>query len=196
MEDNQRNNNYISLQEASKLCSYSQEYLSLRARQGKLRATKFGRNWVTTKEWLSEYISRAEIYKGKINSKWAVKKSPVVQMKRELPLPPENLPIEKPQHLRLDIESVRPVLVTFLVTALLMAGSIFGKESLMSMYDDVAPIAKGLYSDLKEGMAVVDKKIDDKLAALDNQLSFYIEIANEVGVAAMERITSYYQNLK
>jgi len=47
---------YISLQEASKLCPYSQEYLSLRARQGKLKAIKLGRNWVTTQEWLKEYI--------------------------------------------------------------------------------------------------------------------------------------------
>jgi len=178
MEDNQRNNNYISLREASKLCSYSQEYLSLRARQGKLRATKFGRNWVTTKEWLSEYINRAEIYKGKINNKWEVKESPVVPTKREPPLPPENLPIEKPKYLRLDIESVRPVLVVFLVAALLVVGGVFGKESLMSVYGDVAPIAKDFCKDFKEGITVVD------------------DLAKEAGMAAMERIASYCQNLK
>ena len=38
--------NYISLEEAMKYCEYSQEYLSLRARQGKLKAIKIGRNWV------------------------------------------------------------------------------------------------------------------------------------------------------
>ena len=48
--------NYISLAEASRFCSYSQDYLSLRARQGKLRAEKHGRNWVTKKEWLEEYL--------------------------------------------------------------------------------------------------------------------------------------------
>ena len=32
---------YISLTEASVNCKYSQEYLSLRARQGKLKAVKF-----------------------------------------------------------------------------------------------------------------------------------------------------------
>ncbi|MFH1392655.1 MAG: hypothetical protein ABIG90_03210, partial [bacterium] len=47
---------YISLLEANKLCSYSQEYLSLRARQGKLKAEKLGRNWFTTKEWLKKYV--------------------------------------------------------------------------------------------------------------------------------------------
>lgn len=53
---------YISLQEASKSCNYSQEYLSLRARQGKLKSAKFGRNWVTTREWLTEYIEKSEEY--------------------------------------------------------------------------------------------------------------------------------------
>src|SRR3989344_542205 len=49
---------YISLQEATKHCFYSQEYLSLIARQGKLRAIKIGRNWVTTEEWMKEYVAR------------------------------------------------------------------------------------------------------------------------------------------
>ena len=55
-------NDYISLLEATKYCKYSQEYLSLRARQGKLRAVKRGRNWLTTKEWLTEYTSNFDDY--------------------------------------------------------------------------------------------------------------------------------------
>ena len=54
---------YISLQEAVSISEYSQEYLSLRARQGKLKAEKIGRNWVTTKEWLDEYVRGAEDWK-------------------------------------------------------------------------------------------------------------------------------------
>jgi hypothetical protein len=50
---------YISLLEATEFCDYSQEYLSLRSRQGKLKAVKLGRNWVTTKEWLKEYVDSA-----------------------------------------------------------------------------------------------------------------------------------------
>src|SRR3990167_8863579 len=53
-EDNKK---YISLHEASALCFYSQDYLSLRARQGKLKAIKIGRNWMTTVEWLTEYVA-------------------------------------------------------------------------------------------------------------------------------------------
>lgn len=52
--------NYISLAEAAERCEYSQEYLSLRARQGKLKAVKQGRNWVTTYEWLLDYLKQVD----------------------------------------------------------------------------------------------------------------------------------------
>ena len=48
---------YLTLFEASGKCNYSQEYLSLRARQGKLRSMKIGRNWYTTEDWLIEYLN-------------------------------------------------------------------------------------------------------------------------------------------
>jgi hypothetical protein len=60
---------YISLMDATKLCGYSQEYLSLRARRGKLKSVKQGRNWVTTKEWLDEYIEKTESYKKELAKK-------------------------------------------------------------------------------------------------------------------------------
>lgn len=46
---------YMSLAEAAKHSKYSQEYLSLLAREGKIGAIKFGRNWMITKEALEEY---------------------------------------------------------------------------------------------------------------------------------------------
>ena len=56
--EQQNNQKYISLKEASEMCEYSQEYLSLRARQRKLKAVKLGRNWFTTYKWLNEYIKK------------------------------------------------------------------------------------------------------------------------------------------
>lgn len=47
---------YISLQEAAKYCPYSQEYLSLLARRGKLSSVKFSRNWMTTREAVDSYM--------------------------------------------------------------------------------------------------------------------------------------------
>ena len=49
------NDNYISLKEASIYSSYSQGYLSFQAKQQKLKAKKFGRNWVTKKEWIDDF---------------------------------------------------------------------------------------------------------------------------------------------
>jgi hypothetical protein len=47
---------YISMADAAKLCSYEQDYLSLLARRGDLRAEKKGRNWFTKVEWLNAYL--------------------------------------------------------------------------------------------------------------------------------------------
>lgn len=46
---------WVSLNEAAQGTSFSQEYLSLLARTGKLRAQKRGRNWLTTRAAVREY---------------------------------------------------------------------------------------------------------------------------------------------
>lgn len=53
-----KSDEYISLAEASKLCDYSQEYLSLLARRSKLESIKLGRNWVTTRRAIKDYVKR------------------------------------------------------------------------------------------------------------------------------------------
>ncbi len=50
----------ISLTLAADHSPYSSEYLSLRARQGKLRAEKRGRVWMTTLGWLEDYMAGVE----------------------------------------------------------------------------------------------------------------------------------------
>ncbi len=56
-----KNIKYISLQEASKHCDYSPEYLRLLARQGKIFSKHIGRNWMTTKEAIEEYIAKQSL---------------------------------------------------------------------------------------------------------------------------------------
>ncbi len=59
MEENEdQNQNYISLAQAAKMCSYSEHYLRLRARQGKLKSIKLGKKWMTTRTWLDDYQQR------------------------------------------------------------------------------------------------------------------------------------------
>ncbi|MFH1890794.1 MAG: hypothetical protein ABIJ91_04510, partial [Candidatus Kuenenbacteria bacterium] len=61
---------FFLLSEATNKCCYSQEYLSLLARRGDLKAEKFGRNWYTTMVWLREYIDQHPIQKkGNIKGK-------------------------------------------------------------------------------------------------------------------------------
>ncbi|MFH1938315.1 MAG: hypothetical protein ABIJ60_02150, partial [Patescibacteria group bacterium] len=66
---------YISLKEAAENCKYSQDYLSLRARHGKLKAVKQGRNWVTTSEWLENYIKQVEEHTEQIKDSKKEKKT-------------------------------------------------------------------------------------------------------------------------
>lgn len=51
---------YITLTEASTMSRYSAKYLNWLAAKGKLSAHKQGRNWVTTKEAIAEYIASRE----------------------------------------------------------------------------------------------------------------------------------------
>lgn len=48
---------FISLFQAANLTPYSPKYLNLLARTGRLEAIKQGRNWVTTKKAIEEYIA-------------------------------------------------------------------------------------------------------------------------------------------
>ncbi|MFH1328642.1 MAG: hypothetical protein ABIH76_07380, partial [Candidatus Bathyarchaeota archaeon] len=144
-EKNNKNKNnsaegYVSLTDATKLCSYSQEYLSLRARQGKLKALKLGRNWVTKKEWLKDYEVQTEEYKNYVNNQNHVKEKEE-KIERVLSNAPDNLPIEK-FRLNLNFKDVRPILTFSLVFVLLIASSVFGKESLLKSYNEIAQYAE------------------------------------------------------
>src|SRR3990167_7024399 len=54
-QNNRKRPLYIPLAEAASYVPYSQDYLSLLARKGKLHAKKIGRNWHTTVEAVLEY---------------------------------------------------------------------------------------------------------------------------------------------
>ena len=49
------NDELVPLKELAKFSRYSQQYLSLRTRQGKLDAVKIGRVWYSTKSALEIY---------------------------------------------------------------------------------------------------------------------------------------------
>src|SRR3989344_3168780 len=111
---------YISLTEATQFCGYSQEYLSLRARQGKLKSVKVGRNWLTTNDWLEDYL------KHNGNGEVGLHNFPPPD---NLPVAPENFSIEKSLKRTLT-SSPRTSFIFAFVFVLILAGAIFGKENL------------------------------------------------------------------
>ncbi len=52
----QNQSDFVSLSEASKLTHYHQDYLGFLCRTGKLKGFKMGRNWVTTRAALDDFI--------------------------------------------------------------------------------------------------------------------------------------------
>jgi hypothetical protein len=52
---------YVPLSILAKKFPYSQEYLSLLARQGKIDAHKKARNWLATENSISEYLSSIKV---------------------------------------------------------------------------------------------------------------------------------------
>ena len=127
-------NEYISLREATKYCHYSQEYLSLRARQGKLKSVKFGRNWVTKEDWLEEYLKSVEEYKNNLQNNKAIKFA-------------EALPIEKVRILESKIAKktifrflnykARTSFVLAIIFVLLITGGIFGKNYFQNIFENI-----------------------------------------------------------
>ena len=155
---------YISLQEAAQCCNYSQEYLSLRARHGKLRALKFGRNWVTKKEWLEEYLGKVEEYNNNLKV-------------RKFVAPPENLPVE---------ETLKPVsqfwkfqvrfgFIVVLVFVSLITGIFHGRESFKITYETVTPFVVGFSENFEKKVEETVLTIGgagDKIAGTPTKIIF------------------------
>jgi len=137
---------YISLSKAAEFCSYSQEYLSLRARQGKLKAVKFGRNWVTTKEWLEEYINQVKEYNNNLKNKkvrQAKKQAEIIEPKQVLK---KSVNKNKEEFRFSENAAAKRICLSkelrfgfaaALVCVLLFAGFAFGKEPLKKVFGKV-----------------------------------------------------------
>lgn len=69
---------YITLGQAANGTPYSQEYLSLLVRKGKLDGRKFGRNWYTTRTAIQEYTTRQQ--------DWFLKKAHHENVHHDLPV--------------------------------------------------------------------------------------------------------------
>jgi excisionase family DNA binding protein len=50
-------NAYITIKEASRISGLDVSGLRAYARRGRLKAVKVGRDWLTTRRWLQEYLN-------------------------------------------------------------------------------------------------------------------------------------------
>lgn len=142
-EDEREKIEYISLAQAAELCAYSQEYLSLRARQGKLKSVKLGRNWVTRRIWLEDYIKTIEAYNGK-NGKALKEKIPQELVAETLIVPEEKKDAEPPENLPTGEPMLQPVLkeviypfslrIAFAASLLILA-IVIGAVALLPFFD-------------------------------------------------------------
>jgi len=171
VEEYNKANYYISLQEATRYCNYSQVYLSLRACQGKLKAVKLGRNWVIKREWLEEYLSRVKDYNNNLNKKRKkeTKKAedgfPCLKKVKVVSKVPRNLPIGDvklipvcPFSFRLSeffkkavvLPSFRFGFAWAMTLVLIIAGGVFGRASLKVTADDIAKVISSAEEKISE----------------------------------------------
>ena len=168
-------NDYISLQEATRHCSYSQEYLSLRARQGKLKAIKFGRNWVTKEEWLGEYLQQIEEYNRMVMRNKPSSSPPprlaawsgarYLNNKKVLKetSPPENLPIE----IERPVSSISISLgfVTALTFILAITTIFYSQETFRNAYQNATPLIVELNESFDKGMLDLGQKFAEEISS-------------------------------
>lgn len=151
---------YISLTDAMRCCDYSQEYLSLRARQGKLKALKFGRNWVTKREWLEEYLrkngERSNITK-LTNS--TLNDSSVFAGVRPL----QSQPASKVRFL------LAPTPTLLVVGVLLLAGIAFGTVPFKSGLGELNSFMGNVYRGLDPAAVRLNETIDIRLSDIGDK---------------------------
>lgn len=138
-EDKKGNNGYISLNKAAEYSGcYSQEYLSLRARQGKLKAIKIARNWLTKKEWIDEYVEKVNNnYKNRASDIRKIQKKEIIKPTLIQPVSPRAIAV-----------------VVALVFVLVSVGTLFA-------YPYFSPVLKSVANPIKDGAIEVVSDIGE-----------------------------------
>jgi hypothetical protein len=184
---------YIPLSEAAKYTPYSAEYLSLRARQGKLRAIKVGKIWVTKREWVEEYVRK---YQGKEETV-------------KLPTSFFKLPTSK---LRFEILFALTLLLFFVSFALAKDSlKIVAKEIVSSLekigedfviganlqFSKIGKSFKNVFSLAKEGAQVLTENFGGTLSHASQKINFGVAAIGETTqrglISVSEFLKEYFQ---
>ncbi len=199
---NGQNIKYISLFEAAKLTSYSQEYISLLCRQKKMKGTKIGRNWVTTKEWVRDYIDRT---KGKGQNIIPVK----IKSAKNKELSSEASELSSLSSLAKNTpagDSIPPfmgkLILTAIICSLFVSGFIFLQLGFQkgAIKANPSQAVKGASANIAEGIISVSDYLDaiknksaefasDKIIALDDSLNIIGNMANKKSANEMAEVS-------
>ncbi|MCP6727006.1 MAG: hypothetical protein KJI69_03220, partial [Patescibacteria group bacterium] len=163
---------FISLEQATEYCDYTQEYLSLRARQKKLKAQKIGRNWVTTKEWLKEYVESIDGYNR--NIKKVASQPRRVEHVSPLPFETEFKEIVKKP---IRFPSFKLAGVVALLLLFVFTGA-FGKEGILSLLEKID-------EEVQEFSQAVDNRI---ITALEFDYTIALKQTAAVAVGGAETL--------
>lgn len=89
--DEATNETYLTLFEAAKNCPYSEAYLRLRARAGKLKSIKMGKKWMTTKAWVDDYVLQSKEWNEKVTANRMKKDALVATAGIDAKIPEPNI---------------------------------------------------------------------------------------------------------
>ncbi len=202
--------NYITLQESTQYCQYSQEYLSLRARSGKLKAVKFGRNWMTKKEWLDEYLSTVEEYKEYIDEcvKRKETKNNGIESIKEFTkhiVAPENLPVGELGFFGKIKEAVFNFpspeffsnrlgfgFASAFASVLIIAGCVFGNSSLIKVFRQADSFA-GIISSSGDVIAVgFLKNFSESALVVSDNINAIAENVGKAEIIIAKQTLNYF----
>ena len=152
----------------------------MRAKQGKLKAVKFGRNWVTKKEWLAEYFQNVENYNNNVKDNQKIKKSAV---------PPSGLPVEKMPVLRFGF-------VAALAFVLMVTSVVSGKTPFQNFYDQASPLAIEFTENFDKGAALTIQKSKTELLSIEVKVKKRIGFSSPVKIQDLaEDISNSFANV-
>ncbi len=192
----------------------------MRARQGKLKAIKIGKKWVTKKEWLEDYVFEVEEYKSSIYQerteeiKEEIKEEVKEEIKEEVKekkdkeilekvaetFAPRNLPVGEFEFILPSRFVKKPTfqfgLVFVLLLFLLIAGGTFGKVALKNALNNISQTA---YSIGETRHHKVVKPVSQNLARVFQGVKKGVSkitdkiIEDEINVAAIENTITVFE---
>ena len=208
---------YIPLKEAARVYGCTQRHLSLVARQGKLRALRTGRNWVTTFKWLKEYVDsvkKEELVPFKFlktEQPWSVKKIVAVSLSilllfcffstlfvglKDNSLPGANYVINYSEKV-LSAYSSALVLTKDSFGSLVFNSLNFAKNSFIKIADNnVKDINKTVAYSIRETNKILEMVIDSSFGEEIDKLAIVLNPLEEATFTFAEKYAAVYYGMK